>query len=156
MPFAVATIDLTTVLGPPLQMPLREDERHLSVDERVTGRLAESETLDQIAQVLYRLLGSGFAVWGDGQLLETRVQVAMLNGLRLEIHTREHGPPHFHVTAHDIDATFAIRDCAHLAGTISRRDQRLVEYWHRSARPALIRVWNATRPSDCPAGPITA
>jgi len=136
-------------------MPIGEDERRLSLDERIRLRLGQCETLDQIALVLYRLLGGGFTVWEeDGRLLETRVQGAMLNGLRIQIHTREHGPPHFHVTTHDIDASFAIRDCSHLTGAISRRDQRLVEYWHRNARPTLIRVWNATRPSDCPVGVI--
>jgi hypothetical protein len=67
---------------------------------------------------------------------------------------REHAPPHFHVTAPGIDASFTIEDCALLRGTISGHDRQLVEYWHKTGRPLLIRRWNETRQSNCPVGPI--
>lgn len=37
-----------------------------------------------------------------------RVLVAHLDGLRIQIHPREHAPPHFHVVADGINARFAI------------------------------------------------
>ena len=77
-----------------------------------------------------------------------------LRHLRIVIHTREHGPPHFHVIAADIDATYSIADGSQLYGAISSKDDRLVQYWYASARPLLVKVWNETRPSDCPVGPI--
>ena len=53
-----------------------------------------------------------------------------------------------------IDASFAIDDCSFLRGSIRDRDQQMVRYWHAQARPLPVRVWNETRPSDCPIGPI--
>jgi len=51
-------------------------------------------------------------------------------------------------------SSFAIDDCSLLRGSITDRDQQMVRYWHAQAGPLLVRVWNETRPSDCPIGPI--
>jgi len=120
----------------------------------IQRRIIRSETLEEATRCLCGLLAGGFDVAEDGELYETRVLVERFDGLRMVIHTREHGPPHFHVIASGIDASFAIHDCSHLAGSITAKDRRIIEYWHAQARPLLIRVWNETRPSDCPVGPI--
>jgi hypothetical protein len=127
-----------------------------SLEKLVAVRIQRSETLEEVALCLFRLLDGGYTVWGDGRLLETRVKVGMLHGLRLEIRVREHAPPHFHVVGGGIDASFGIADCRHLVGAISERDVQLVRLWHASARQRLIETWNATRPTDCPVGPIDA
>jgi hypothetical protein len=88
-------------------------------------------------------------VWTDGKLLLTKALVERLDRLKIEIRIREHAPPHFHVTAPGIDASFTIENCALLRGTISGHDRQLIEYWHKTGRR-----WNETRPSNCPVGPI--
>jgi hypothetical protein len=77
-----------------------------------------------------------------------------LGSLRIVIHPNEHPPPHFHVIGSGINASFAIDNCALLRGDIGSRERQLVEYWHRRGRTRLVDVWNKTRPSDCPVGPI--
>lgn len=126
----------------------------VSFDDAVRAAIAGSETLEQAAACLLRLFAGGYSVWSDGTLLETRALVQALGRLNIVIHTREHGPPHFHVIAGGIDASFAIEDCALLNGRISGKDQGIVRYWHARSRPLLVKTWNKTRPSDCPVGPI--
>ena len=124
------------------------------LDSVVRFTIASSETLAESAQCLLLLLSGGYSVWEDGHLYEVRALVAALGGLKIIIHTREHGPAHFHVVAPGIDASFAIDGCRLLEGELSGRERRLIEYWHSSARSTLVKIWNSTRPSDCPVGPI--
>jgi hypothetical protein len=124
------------------------------LDSIIRYRISNSVTLAESVECLLLLLSGGYSVWEDGHLLEIRALVDSLNGMKIVIHTREHGPAHFHVIAPGINASFSIADCRQLTGEISSRERRLVEYWHISARSRLIDVWNSTRPSDCPVGPI--
>ena len=129
--------------------------RTLTLDQTVDRLLANSETLEDVARVLYNLLAGGYSVWTDGCLVNTRALVGTIGSLRIEIRLNEHAPPHFHVTVGNINASFTVRDCVLLAGKISRGDRNLVERWHAGARAMLIRKWNDTRPSNCPVGPIS-
>jgi len=72
-------------------------------------------------------------VWTDGRLLNTRALVDAVGTLRIVIHLNEHPPPHFHVTGNDINASFAIDDCALLRADIGSRERQLVEYWQAVA-----------------------
>lgn len=129
-------------------------EQHATLDGAVQVRIMQAQTLDEAADSLLRLLDGGFAVWRDGNLLETRALVGRLGRLRIIIRSREHAPPHFHVETGDTTASFSILDGSLLSGRIPNRDRDLVGYWYRSARPLLVKIWNQTRPSDCPVGPI--
>jgi hypothetical protein len=152
----LAIVAAEATVGPsPLQMPINEAFAAASLDEKVQHRIVRATSLESAAQALRQLLSGGFAVWTDGSLLETRARVDTVRGLRIEIRTREHGPPHFHVMASDTNASFAIKDCRLLTGQVSGRNQQLIEYWYASARPLLVEKWNETRPSDCPVGPIS-
>jgi hypothetical protein len=128
--------------------------RPTTLDDVVRRRIGESATLEQVARCLFSLLTGGYSGWEDGRLLSIRVLVERIGPLRVVIHTREHGPPHFHVVAPGINAAFAITDCALLTGHVGAGDLRLIQYWHAEARPLLVKVWNASRPSDCPVGPL--
>jgi hypothetical protein len=154
--FAVAT-SIALPTDRLLQMPFAPGESgYVDMDALVSERIRRSADLPELARSLRLLLSGGFGIWEDGTLYEIRVRVDRLQGLTIVIHTREHGPPHFHVVADGINASFAIDDGSHLAGTLSPGATRLVTYWYRSARPLLVRVWNESRPSDCPVGPISA
>lgn len=117
-------------------------------------RLRDAGSLEDAAVVLGHLLSGGYSVWSDGSLYSIRQLVERLRGLRIEVHANEHAPPHFHVTGPDVDATFAIADCAYLQGNIDGREERLVRWWFERSRPLVIAAWNATRPSNCPVGPF--
>lgn len=126
------------------------------LDDAVEHALTEAENLEDLSRVLYLLLTGGYSVWTDGRLLNIRALVDTVGPLRIVIHPNEHPPPHFHVTASGINASFAIEDCLLLRGDIGSRERKLIEYWHRRGRARLVDVWNKTRPSDCPVGPITS
>jgi len=120
--------------------------------QELEQRARDATSLEELAAVLEILLGGGFAVWTDGQLYSIKQLVARINGLKVEIFPKEHAPPHFHVNAGDISATFAIDDCRLLSGDIDGRSLRLVQWWYERGKPLLIDTWNQTRPDDCPVG----
>ena len=125
------------------------------VDKRIFRDFHDIESLADLAEALERLLNSGCYVWDDGELVNAKQLVARENGLKNEIYSDEHAPPHFHVKSADINASFAIDDCSKIQGTMSRKDEDLVKYWHKMFKNKLIEVWNQTRPSDCPVGSMT-
>jgi len=125
----------------------------MDYDGLVADRIRKCQTLDDLTFVLAILLQQN-SVWEDGTLLVIRQLVSYVSGLRIEIFPNEHPPPHFHVTAADIDATFSVQECSLLNGTIGGRQKDLVQWWYKHARPKLIQIWNDTRPTDCPVGPI--
>ncbi len=126
----------------------------MNLEESVVQAIGRATTINELALTLEHLIAGGFGVWSDGSLYETRQLVARAHGLRIEIYPREHPPPHFHVRAAGLHVSFAIEDCRLLEGSISGRDRTLIEWWYRYSRPRLVAVWNATRPADCPVGPI--
>jgi hypothetical protein len=149
-----ATIDQSTA-GLPLELLARKSGgRNLSLDGAVEHTLSKAESLEDLTRVLFLLITGGYSVWTDGRLLNIRALVEALGSLRIVIHPNEHPPPHFHVIGSGINASFAIDNCALLRGDIGSRERQLVEYWHRRGRTRLVDVWNKTRPSDCPVGPI--
>lgn len=116
--------------------------------------IARATDLGDLTSLLERLLSSNLAVWEDDTLIHIKKLVAEVRGLRIEIYPNEHPPPHFHVRGPSIAGTFDIRTCELLQGRLQGREQRLVEWWHRRSRGQLIRIWNSTRPANCPVGPI--
>jgi hypothetical protein len=92
----------------------------------------------------------------DGTLLlfGSKQHVDRINGLTIQVLPREHPPPHFHVIGPGINASFSILDGTHLAGDLSSKQRKAVEFWYPRSRPLLVHTWNQTRPSNCPVGPI--
>jgi len=79
--------------------------------------------------------------------------VATLDGgLKVQVFSREHPPPHFRVLYAGDNADFAISDCRKLVGGLAKWE-RTIRAWHAENKDKLIEVWNRTRPSDCPVGP---
>lgn len=81
--------------------------------------------------------------------------VARVSGLSVKIWADEHPPPHFHVSYQGQDASFSILDCRRLPGVkgLERYESTIRHWWGKNTR-RLITVWNETRPTDCPVGPI--
>ncbi|MEW6466582.1 MAG: DUF4160 domain-containing protein [Pseudomonadota bacterium] len=126
----------------------------MTLEDLIATRVVAASTLEDAARVLEGLLSGGFSISQEGDLCLTRGLVERVHGLRIEIYPNEHPPPHFHVRAPGLSATFAITDGAHLCGSIRPDQLRLVHWWYRRSRPLLVRTWNATRPSDCTVGPV--
>jgi hypothetical protein len=122
--------------------------------EQIEATAIAARNLQESAEVLQRLLTGPYAVWTDGSLYSIKVLVAQLDGLRIEVHPREHAPPHFHVRGASVDATFTIAECALLHGDVDGRSRRLIEWWYARTRPLLVTTWNESRPADCLLGSI--
>ncbi len=104
--------------------------------------------LQESAAVLERLLCGPYAVWDDGHLYNIKALVDRVRGLRIEVHPKEHPPPHFHVHGAGVDAALSIADCRLLAGELNGRDLRIVEWWFKRSKALLASRWDETRPGD--------
>jgi len=116
---------------------------------------SELDGFEEWAEWLEAILHNACMVLDEGGqliLVEIRQLVARVNGLRIEIYSNEHPPPHFHVKSPNVDASFTIDDCTKLSGTISSNDYRKIKYWHEHAKSILIERWNSTRPTNCVVG----
>ena len=90
----------------------------------------------------------------DGKLclIEIKHIVDKVNGLKIEVYSNEHPPPHFHVKTPNINASFVIENCELLNGEIGRKDLKIIQYWHQKSKQILIKAWNSTRPTNCVVG----
>lgn len=113
------------------------------------------EGLDEFAEWLEALLHNPCSIWeedGRSFVVEIRQLVARLDGLRIEIYSNEHPPPHFHVRSPNVDAVFRIDDCKHLEGKVRPNDYKKILHWFQNARPVLIEAWDSSRPTYCSVG----
>lgn len=106
----------------------------------------------ELAASLAASFAAGPIVDDRGNRFLTEETVAQLNGLKIQIFSREHPPPHFRVSYAGDSADFEISNCAKLVGGLSKWE-RTIRAWHAQNKPKLIETWNRTRPSDCPVGP---
>ena len=116
----------------------------------------ELDGFEEYAEWLEALLHNSCSIFidddGEEILLENKELVARVNGLKIEIYSNEHPPPHFHVKAPNINASFCIESCNKLKGEISSKDLSKVKYWFKHSKSLLIDIWNSTRPTDCVVG----
>ena len=87
---------------------------------------------------------------GTRQLEEE--QFAAIGGLKVDIFSNEHPPPHFRVSFQGETNNFTISDCTPLNGSALSRFFRNIKKWHKENKAGLIDFWNSKRPSDCPVG----
>ena len=116
---------------------------------------AKLKNFDDFTTWLEAILHNPCNVWeenGESFLIEIRQLVARVNGLKIEVYSNEHPPPHFHVKAPNVNASFDIESCSLLDGDVGNRDKKKIQFWHKHAKPLLIEVWNSTRPTDCTVG----
>lgn len=132
------------------------DETIRYVYELIARKLKNADSLEELTKGLEHLLNGGYAIWEDGELYSIRQLVAKVNGLKIEIYSNEHPPPHFHIKGGNINAAFSIIDCEQLEGKVSRREKELIKWWHKQGKDRLIDIWNSTRPTNCPVGEITS
>lgn len=113
------------------------------VDSKLEEELSKSFASGQIIEFTER-----------GEYAEVKkVEVGRLNGVKIEIFSNEHPPPHFRVNYHGSTANYRIKDCARIngSGEVLRFEKNIFKWW-KCNKQELITIWNERRPSDCPVG----
>jgi hypothetical protein len=77
--------------------------------------------------------------------------VDRFRGLRVEVFSNEHPPPHFRVKCGGETANYRISDGFQLNGGLEKF-HGVIKNWHAGNKPKLIEAWNSRRPTDCPVG----
>ena len=122
--------------------------------ELIHQKIKSASTLEESAACLEILFNEGYAVWSDGRLYSIRHEVDRVKNLKIHVYSNEHPPPHFHVIAENLNASFTIEDCSHIEGEIAPSRIRLIKHWHKESRTLLVKKWNETRPTNCTVGHI--
>ena len=114
----------------------------------MAGEQETSPSLKAMTAFLAYLL-SNCRITADGQVMETREEVARVNGVTIRVYPRDHHLPHFHIKAGEEEATFTIDGCELLSGTPTRRTRKIVEYWYAGpGKDTLTETWERTRPGE--------
>lgn len=113
----------------------------------------EDDLLDKLSEAFFWEEFKGWPRHDDGG---AALIVARVDGLSIVIFANEHPPPHFHVKYQGKEASFSITNCERLAGVrgLERYDARIRSWW-RDNQEKLIELWNNSRPTNCPVGPIS-
>ncbi|MBR9804509.1 DUF4160 domain-containing protein [bacterium] len=77
------------------------------------------------------------------------------HGLKIEVFSQEHPPPHFRVKIGDLTGCFKITNGEPLKGSQITKYHKRIKKWYDKNKNLLISAWNTSRPSDCPVGPIS-
>jgi hypothetical protein len=112
------------------------------------------EVSEEALESIRKLLESEIVSPEDDGFAAEKI-VARVYGLSIKIWADEHPPPHFHVSYQGEDASFSILDCSRLRGVggLERYDHVIRAWWAKN-HSLLIKEWNASRPTECPVGPI--
>lgn len=117
--------------------------------------MANQEWIADIPEELVNSLVEDFAqgpvIRDDGTRYLTEETVARFNGMKIQIFSNEHPPPHFRVEYSGETANFSLKDCTRINGGLERW-QKNIRIWHGKNKKSLIDAWNRNRPSDCPVG----
>lgn len=89
-----------------------------------------------------------------GNRVLTEHTVDRFAGMKIEVFSNEHPPPHFRVTVAGENNCFRIDDGLPLYDTGLSDYYRNIRKWHKKNKSKLIQAWNDTRPDDCPVGKI--
>ena len=115
----------------------------IRVDSELEEELSKSFASGQIIEFTER-----------GEYAEVKkVEVDRLNGVKIEIFSNEHPPPHFRVNYQGSTANYCIKDCTRIngSGEVLRFEKNIFKWW-KCNKQELIKTWNGRRPSDCPVG----
>ena len=95
----------------------------------------------------------------DENPYEIKHFVGTYQGSKVEVYSKEHPPPHFHVKYDDFSCSYRIETeggLKKLKGTMDRKIEKKIKYLyeHSTLRELAINTWNETRPQNCPVGEI--
>ena len=113
-----------------------------------------SDLPDEQVEKLRSSFRDGPVLDDQGRRLLEEHTVTQLQGLKVEIFSNEHPPPHFRVSYSGETNNFKIDDCSPMNGTSLKKWFRTIRKWHEDEKDKLTRIWNDTRPSGCTVGRI--
>ncbi len=89
----------------------------------------------------------------SGMRLLLEEEVDRFGGLKIDVFSKEHPPPHFRVLYQGDSETFTIEDCRPLQknGGLKPFHRNIKAWWKKNKR-TLIKTWDRKRPTDCPVG----
>jgi hypothetical protein len=111
------------------------------VPDELHKEIVEATSIEEALPAMEHLLSGGYNVWSDGSLYFIKELVARVNGLSIYVYPKDHPPPHFHLRGGGIDASFSIRDCALLRGSVTPRHLALIKWWHLRVQGKLQATW---------------
>lgn len=119
-------------------------EFKIELDEALTKDLMDAIT------------GSRIPYWDENGNLGFRFEkrlVSKINGLKVEVFSNEHPPPHFRIIYQGKTANFTISKCEFMNGDRSvLKHQKSIKAWWKMNKQKIIDAWDEGRPSDCPVG----
>lgn len=113
-----------------------------------TDRILEELENSLIAELNTPDPDSNGVTWLNEKLVD------VYDNLKIIINSDEHAPAHFHIKINDKDASFDIESCNKLEGSLSPNEEKKIKKWYNQTgkKELLIKIWDETRPSDCPVG----
>ena len=115
-----------------------------------------SDMCDELADSFY--MGSIIEITNDEPIyFLTEAHVDRINGVKIEIFSNEHPPPHFRVKYQGSTANYRIADCTRIngSGQVLHYEKNIQHWWKKNRyanKQKLIDFWDSNRPSDCPVG----
>lgn len=106
--------------------------------------------LDQLIANAIKADQSDFLRRNPGMMLHL---VRWDGGIKIEVFSDEHPPPHFCLKHKNRTANYKIGDCEHMNGSL-RLPDRAVRKWWEACRKEIAEAWNENRPTDCTVGKI--
>lgn len=107
---------------------------------------------DNLAKELEDCFEKGAIINDAGARYLTEEVFDRLNGLKIEVFSNEHPPPHFRVCFQGECNNYTIEDCTPINGNGLSTYLRNIKKWHKKNKKELIIFWNKKRPTDCPVG----
>lgn len=78
--------------------------------------------------------------------VDIKERIATIRKMKIVIYSNDHNPPHFHVISSDnsVNAKFTIDTCELISGTISSKDIKRIQAFHRHPKTVIVleRIWN--------------
>lgn len=88
----------------------------------------------------------------SGQYELTVPTIAIIDGVRLVIHLKDHLPPHLHAMFAGAEAQIAIATGEVLQGSLPRAKTRAVQTWLAANREQVAYIWTEIRAKRNPGG----
>jgi hypothetical protein len=101
----------------------------MTIEDLIESKIEESNSLADLTLILKNLL-TYHSLDENERLYSIRALVEYLDGIKIEIYSNEHPPPHFHIKANEIDAVFSLIDCELLKGNIGGREHKMIKWWY--------------------------
>jgi len=130
----------------------------MKIESLLFRQSIDASSMVDFEENLGGFLASDCEVIGDDArgyiVLEKRHLVERKENIKIEIYSNEHSPPHFHVKGREMNASFSIKNCELIDGSVSSKDYKKIYHWFIYAKPKLVEIWNKTRPINCSVGKI--